>query len=81
MNNVDMIAWHADGASRSRVVDYYSEGYFTPEVDAQQDIKYLAELKGDRVFFRAARKLDTGDPKDYLIRLNEELPLVWAVQG
>ena len=81
MDGVDMIGWHGDGDT-AKAVDYWSIGKRTPVTDAVNNLDSTYEISADkkRVKFVTKRKLDTGDlTEDYLIPLNEEIDLVWAL--
>lgn len=77
MVNTDMIIFYADGAGS--VQDLYSTGYRTPEIDSSQDIDDLqVDIKNGVYTFTCWRALDTGDPKDFVIPLDDEFQIIWA---
>ncbi len=77
-----MMAWHADGQN-SYSEDYWSVRKAAPKVDKVNDLKttFTVSEDGTRVIFMTRRKLDTGDQgEDYLIPLNTEIDMVYAVR-
>ena len=79
MYNVDMIAWHGLGAN-SYAADYWSTRNDTPKVDNRSDLSTTFTQNSGRIKFVTRRKLDTGDTlEDYLIPLNQEIDIVWAL--
>ncbi len=77
-----MMAWHADGQN-SYSEDYWSVRKAAPKVDKVNDLKttFTVSEDGTRVIFTTRRKLDTGDQgEDYLIPLNTEIDMVYAVR-
>lgn len=65
-DNSDMILFSANGMS-SRFFDLFSEGDFAPFNDINQNLTGDFDLVGNEVKFSVSRKLDTGDPHDFLI--------------
>ena len=83
MYKVDMMTWHGLGED-SKTVDYWSMSKDTPDADPEEfqnlDTTFELNEDGSRVTFTTKRKLDTGDADlDYLIRLDEETDMVWAM--
>ena len=81
MNDVDMFSWQANGDS-SFAIDSRGEGKFVPPKDPIEN--GVAETQcefnktTDRVKCTTMRKLDTGDPADFVIPLDEELKFAWV---
>ncbi len=69
MTNCDMVIWQANGLMNSNIIDLYSYGQTTPVVDKQQDYVSTKVYNGTHVIFTSDRKINTGDPKDFVIPL------------
>ena len=85
MNEVDMVAWHANGVD-SYVKDYYSlNKYAAPAEDDIQNFetetpKLIGGGDDTRVQFISYRDLDTGDDEqDYVVPLDEQIDMVYAI--
>ena len=76
----DMIQVKADGIN-SRVYDKFSQGFVAPPVDARNDLtrSVFRFFEGGYIRFQLTRKLDTGDATDFLIPVQKEWELGWAV--
>jgi len=66
MTDSDMILFSANGED-SQFYDLYSQGYFMPREDEENNLEGSFIKVGDEVIFTVTRPLDTGDAKDYLI--------------
>lgn len=85
MYNTDMLAWFSDNGTGS-VVDYYSEGEYTPSEDITQNFSeglanaFDSTMK--RMTFVTRRPLDTSDlDGDFVVKLNTAMPMIWAYQS
>ena len=76
----DMVQIKADGIN-SRVYDKFSAGYISPPQDARKDLtdNKFRFFPGGYIRFTLVRKLDTGDSSDFLIPVDQEFDLGWAV--
>jgi len=76
----DMVQIKADGIN-SRVYDKFSTGYISPPQDASKDLtdNKFRFFEGGYVRFTLVRELDTGDSSDFLIPVDKEFDLGWAV--
>ena len=85
MYNTDMLAWFSDNGTGS-VVDYYSEGEFTPSEDITQNfsegLANAFDSTTKRMTFVTRRPLDTSDlDGDFVVKLNTAMPMIWAYQS
>ena len=76
----DMIQIKADGIN-SRVYDKFSQGYISPPQDPEKNLldNKFRFFEGGVVRFTLTRELDTGDAADFLIPVDNEFDLGWAV--
>lgn len=74
MTDTDMIAWFVDEGN-GEVQDLFSTKYAAPEADEIQDLlQEKAPVFDDNegfMTFYTRRLLDTGDPQDYIVKVNE----------
>jgi len=81
MYDVDVIMFRAFGSlGIYEVRDMWSVGSKPPQLEPNEHVtmvKYTL-IPGGYVNFEANRPLNTGDPQDYVIPLNKEIPMRWA---
>ena len=78
MFQTDAMVFKADGDA-SQAQDYYSNGYFPPSYDSEQNIKsQILRNEDGRVTIEARRPLQTSDDRDYVITLDQEFPIGFA---
>ena len=80
MKNTDMMVWQARKGF-GVVRDLYSYGYGVPKMDEVQNLDNVTKFdkKKGMANFVTRRKLDTGDSdKDFLIKMNEDIPMSYA---
>ena len=80
----DMIAFSANGTGGSECVDLHSDPAVSyvnqqPLRDLQQDITCTIEENSGNVTFIVSRQLDTGDIQDFLVPIDEQFEIGWAV--
>ena len=78
----DMIQIKADGIN-SRVYDKFSQGYISPPQDTEKNLldNKFRFFDGDWVRFTLRRALDTGDRRDFVLPVDSEFDLGWAVHS
>lgn len=77
MVNTDMLIFQATGSGT--VTDAYSKDYAAPPPDKIQNLEDISiVIEGGVYTFTCYRDLDTGDSQDYVITLDQEMPLIWA---
>ena len=78
----DMIQIKADGIN-SRVYDKFSQGYISPPQDTEKNLldNKFRFFDGNWVRFTLRRALDTGDRRDFVLPVDSEFDLGWAVHS
>ena len=68
--------------TEKKVLDLWSDGYATPAEDDTQSLttKVLPTSTDGTTVFETRRKLDTGDPDDFVIQLDKDVVWCWAVR-
>ena len=75
----DLITFQADG-QESKFYDQTSRGKNRPIVDVESNLTGTFDVVGNEVIFRVNRKLDTGDQGDFLVPIDTEFNMAWAVR-
>ena len=68
MTGTDMIIWQASSTS-STSTDLQASGRGRPATDTSQDYSTTFNFNGTHVEFISDRKLNTGDPTDFIINM------------